>query len=78
MGSIRVEARAESRTDAATIFAILKDGGTLITWRSSFDAKHFGTGWFWRAFMHYVLRNIANALAKAGENPKVLAALSRS
>jgi hypothetical protein len=153
MGSITVEARAESRSDAATVFAILKDGstwplwtrfdafelerpgrddplgvgairvfitkvsrareevveliperrlsyvllsgfpfrgyradvdlaplpngGTRIIWRASFDTKHFGTGWFWRAFMRLVLRDVAAALAKAGANPAVLVALSR-
>jgi hypothetical protein len=37
MGSINVAACAESRTDVATIFAILKDGSTWPLW-SGFDA----------------------------------------
>jgi uncharacterized protein YndB with AHSA1/START domain len=43
------------------------DGGTMISWRSSFDPKYPGTGWFWRLFMTIVLRKIASDLAAAAE-----------
>jgi hypothetical protein len=41
------------------------DGGTTISWRATFDAKHFGLGWFWRLFMTRVLAQTAGQLAAA-------------
>jgi Polyketide cyclase / dehydrase and lipid transport len=41
------------------------NGGTIIHWRSQFYVRHWGTGWFWRRFMTYVLRDIATKLASA-------------
>jgi hypothetical protein len=43
------------------------DGGSLISWRASFDPKYPGTGWFWRLFMTLVLGKIAADLAAAAE-----------
>jgi hypothetical protein len=44
-----------------------QDGGTTISWSAAFDAKHFGTGWFWRLFMARVLAKTAAALAAAAQ-----------
>jgi hypothetical protein len=51
----------------------LPNGGTLIRWRSSFYAKHFGTAWFWKLFMQKVLRDISRQLARAAEDPAMVA-----
>jgi hypothetical protein len=44
-----------------------ESGGSSIAWRATFDAKHFGTGWFWRLFMTRVLTTLAAQLASAAE-----------
>jgi hypothetical protein len=51
----------------------LAAGGTLIHWHSTFYAKHVGTGWFWRLFMRRAIRDVAAKLAKAAENPEIVA-----
>jgi uncharacterized protein YndB with AHSA1/START domain len=40
------------------------DGGTDITWESSFDARQ-ADGWFWAAFMKFLLTDFSRRLAKA-------------
>jgi hypothetical protein len=41
--------------------------GTTIHWRSHFEAKPFGLGWFWRLFMILVLNTTSARLAAAAE-----------
>jgi uncharacterized protein YndB with AHSA1/START domain len=40
------------------------DGGTVITWVSSFDARP-ADGWFWAGFMKFLLTDFSRRLAKA-------------
>jgi uncharacterized protein YndB with AHSA1/START domain len=42
-------------------------GETIIHWRSRFDPKYPGTGWFWRRTMHRALTRVAGDLARAAE-----------
>jgi hypothetical protein len=51
--------------------AATESGGSSIAWRASFDAKHFGTGWFWRLFMMRVLTTLAAQLASAAERQTI-------
>ena len=44
------------------------NGGTVIHWRSRFEAKQFGLGWFWRVFMTLVLNSVSTRLAMAAEH----------
>jgi uncharacterized protein YndB with AHSA1/START domain len=43
------------------------DGGTEIHWRSSFEPKIPGTGWFFHAFMTKVLGDVARTAAAEAE-----------
>ena len=47
------------------------EGSTIIRWRSRFDAKVFGTGWFWRMVMTRVLGALSGQLALAAERASV-------
>ena len=62
-----------------TTLAPLAAGGTRIDWVSTFDAKYPGTGWFWRLFMSWVLRNMVRDLATGAADRAIrpLAAASR-
>jgi hypothetical protein len=51
----------------------LPNGGTLIRWRSSFYAKHFGTAWLWKFFMQRALSDVSRQLARAAEDPAMVA-----
>jgi hypothetical protein len=44
------------------------NGGTVIHWRSRFEPKQFGLGWFWRLFMILVLNSVSTRLAMAAEH----------
>src|SRR5579883_514080 len=52
----------------------LPGGGTLIRWQSSFYVKHAGTGWFWRLFLRKAIGDVARQLARAAEDPAMVAA----
>ena len=41
------------------------DGGTRITWASTFDGAPRGTAWFWRGFLRFTIRSFARRLARA-------------
>ncbi|MCB9699000.1 MAG: SRPBCC family protein [Alphaproteobacteria bacterium] len=43
------------------------DGGTRITWSSSFDPQVWGTGWLYRAILQRFVADTATALARAAE-----------
>jgi hypothetical protein len=49
------------------------DGATTIVWRTSFDAKYWGTGWFWRWFFGRVIQRCAKDLASGARDPRVIA-----
>ena len=55
---------------ARTDLAPLPDGGTAVTWQSSFRPEIPGTGWLFRLFMTYVLTQLTAALCAAAENPE--------
>jgi hypothetical protein len=46
----------------------LADGGTRVTWQSSFYEKYPFTGWFWKLVMLWVLRLFVRAVSRAAEN----------
>lgn len=50
------------------------DGGTLIRWRSRFDPRPAWMGWFWRGFMIRTLGQIGEQMARAAEDPAIVAA----
>ena len=52
-------------------------GGTIIRWRSRFRSKHPALGWFWRLLMTRTLRDVSGQLAKAAENPTMVASAER-
>ena len=43
------------------------DGGSRITWSSSFFPKYRGTGWFWRLLFGQTLKTVSRQLARAAE-----------
>lgn len=49
----------------ATVELHPDDGGTRITWASTFDGAPRGTAWFWRWFLRRTIRNFALRLARA-------------
>jgi hypothetical protein len=48
-------------------------GGTKIDWQASFRPKYPGTGWFFRLLMEQVLQSLARQVAKAAEDPSLVA-----
>lgn len=50
------------------------DGGTLIRWRSRFLPRQRMLGWFWRGFMTRTLGQIGEQMARAAEDPAIVAA----
>jgi hypothetical protein len=44
-----------------------RDGGCRIRWGASFRPDPAWTGWFWRRFMRWTLRQVAEQLAAAAE-----------
>lgn len=49
------------------------DGGTTIRWCSTFHPRHRALGWFWRWFMQRTLREVGQQLARAAEDPGLVA-----
>jgi uncharacterized protein YndB with AHSA1/START domain len=49
------------------------EGGTTIRWRSRFRPKQPAFGWFWRSLMTRTLRDVGRQLAKAAEDPAIVA-----
>jgi uncharacterized protein YndB with AHSA1/START domain len=49
------------------------DGGTTIRWHSRFKAKQPMFGWFWKGLMTRALRDVSRQMAKAAEDPAVVA-----
>lgn len=47
-------------------------GGTQIRWSSSFDARWFGTGWFFRWILRVFIARTVAALAAAAEGAQVV------
>lgn len=39
------------------------DGGTVVTWRVTFDAKYPGTGWLVRRMINTLIERVVNGLA---------------
>ena len=52
-------------------------GHTTIRWRARFRARHPVLGGFWRWFMIQTLRNVSRQLARAAENPTIVASADR-
>ncbi|HSZ52006.1 MAG TPA: SRPBCC family protein [Caulobacteraceae bacterium] len=50
----------------------LANGGTRIFWRSQFQPKHFGTGWFWKWMMNRTVRQVSQNLADGAANPTIV------
>ena len=50
------------------------DGGTRITWSSSFDPEVRGTGWLYRAILQKFIADTAVAVARAAEGTAARAA----
>jgi hypothetical protein len=48
----------------ADVDLVPDSGGTQITWRSSFQPKYVGTGWFWRLALRRMLRQTVSGLAE--------------
>ncbi len=51
--------------------------GTSIRWRSSFRARHPALGWFWRWLMTRTLVDVGRQLARAAEDPSMVALADR-
>lgn len=49
-------------------------GGTDIFWRARFRVRSFGSGWFWRLVMRWVLGSTARRLALAATDGAILSA----
>jgi len=48
-------------------------GGTTIRWHSRFYAEQPWMGWFWKGLMTRSLRDIGRQMAKAAEDPAIVA-----
>jgi hypothetical protein len=48
-------------------------GGTIIRWQSTYYPRHRALSWFWRWFMTKILRDVGRQLAKAAEDPELVA-----
>jgi len=53
----------------ATVELHSDDGGTRISWASTFTAAPRGTAWFWRGFLHITVRSFARRLARRARIP---------
>jgi uncharacterized protein YndB with AHSA1/START domain len=51
----------------ATVTLVGTDGETAIHWRSQFEPKVPGTGWFYRWFLGRVIKDVAARAARAAE-----------
>jgi hypothetical protein len=48
-------------------------GGTTIRWQSTYYPRQRALSWFWRWFMTKILRDVGRQLARAAEDPELVA-----